>query len=97
MDAVSYAWHLQLWHDVHRLLVGKIMKAFPNPHRTDETGMTLRDYFAGLAMQGLLTAETVGGYSNSHIAEIAYSIADAMLKERENYDRLYKQAPDGAG
>jgi len=74
---------IQLRYDVHRLLVGKIMKAFPNPHRTDETGMTLRDYFAGLAMQGLLTIETVGGYSNSHIAEIAYSIADAMLKERE--------------
>ena len=44
--------------------------------------ITLRDHFAGLAMQGLLTAEIVGDYSNEHVAEIAYVIADAMLKER---------------
>ena len=44
--------------------------------------MTLRDHYAGLAMQGLLTAEIVGEYSNDHVAEIAYVIADAMLKER---------------
>ena len=44
--------------------------------------LTLRDHFAGLAMQGLLTAEIVGDYSNEHVAEIAYVIADAMLKER---------------
>lgn len=44
--------------------------------------MTLRDYFAAKAMQGLLTAELVGEYSNEHVADIAYVIADAMLKER---------------
>jgi len=44
--------------------------------------MTMRDHLAGLAMQGLLTAELVGEYSNDHVAEIAYVIADAMLKER---------------
>ena len=43
---------------------------------------TLRDEFAGQAMQGLLTAELVGEYSNEHVADIAYLIADAMLKER---------------
>jgi len=47
------------------------------------TGMTLRDYFAAKAMTGLLTAEIVGEYSNEHVAEISYRIADAMLKERE--------------
>ena len=47
------------------------------------TGMTLRDYFAAQAMTGLLTAEIVGEYSNEHVAEIAYRIADAMLKARE--------------
>ena len=46
-------------------------------------GMTLRDYFAAKAMTGLLTAEIVGEYSNEHVAEIAYRIADAMLKARE--------------
>ena len=47
-------------------------------------GMTLRDYFAAKAMQGLLTAEIVGDYSNEHVAEIAYVLADAMLKARES-------------
>jgi hypothetical protein len=46
-------------------------------------GMTLRDYFAAKAMAGLLTAEIVGEYSNEHVAEISYLIADAMLKARE--------------
>ena len=46
-------------------------------------GMTLRDYFAAKAMTGLLTAEIVGEYSNDHVAEISYRIADAMLKARE--------------
>ena len=46
-------------------------------------GMTLRDYFAAKAMTGLLTAEIVGEYSNEHVAEISYRIADAMLKARE--------------
>jgi hypothetical protein len=34
-------------------------------------------------MTGLLTAEIVGEYSNEHVAEISYRIADAMLKARE--------------
>lgn len=50
---------------------------------TPQDGMTLRDYFAAKAMTGLLTAEIVGEYSNEHVAEIAYRIADAMLKARE--------------
>jgi len=50
---------------------------------TGNKGMTLRDYFAAKAMTGLLTAEIVGEYSNEHVAEIAYRIADAMLKARE--------------
>jgi hypothetical protein len=45
-------------------------------------GMTLRDYFAAQAMTGLLTAETVGEYTNEHIANISFLIADAMMKER---------------
>jgi hypothetical protein len=48
-----------------------------------DKGMTLRDYFAANAMQGLLTAEIVGEYSNDHVAEIAYMLADAMMKARE--------------
>jgi hypothetical protein len=60
--------------------------AFPAMHfdlADNEHGMTLRDYFAAKAMTGLLTAEIVGEYSNEHVAEIAYRIADAMLKARQ--------------
>ena len=47
--------------------------------------MTLRDEFAGLAMQGLLSyAATSGKYAppDDEIAREAYKMADAMLKER---------------
>jgi hypothetical protein len=57
------------------------MKAFPNPHRTDELGMTLRDFFAGLAMQGLISINDLD-LTHEDYARLAYLIADAMLKER---------------
>jgi hypothetical protein len=59
------------------------MKAFPNPHRTDETGMTLRDYFAAKAMQAFLTRETKFSENLMMYAGAAYDVADAMLKARE--------------
>jgi len=54
-------------------------QAFPNPHRTDITGMTLRDYFAAKAMQALIDNDGLF----SEIPTQAYAIADAMLKARE--------------
>ena len=46
----------------------------------DPTGMTLRDYFAAKAMQSLLTYEES---TLQNDAEVAYAMADAMLKARE--------------
>ena len=52
-------------------------------------GMTLRDYFAAKAMQGLLSSigEWSAGTPNLEfsdtVAQDAYWIADAMLKARE--------------
>ncbi len=49
-----------------------------------EEGMTLRDYFAAKAMQGLL-AQSGGTAHSSDVglgAEYAYKMADAMLAER---------------
>ena len=57
------------------------MKAFPNPHRTDELGMTLRDYFAAKAMQGMMV--DVEQPRCDYIARTAYEMADAMMKARE--------------
>jgi hypothetical protein len=65
-------------------------QAFPNPHRTDMTGMTLRDYFAAKAMQAYLAdKELIDSfvYMNADVKEqvalTAYQMADAMLKARE--------------
>lgn len=44
-----------------------------------EEGMTLRDYFAAKAMQGMSDS----GCSNAAIAKCAYEMADEMLKARE--------------
>ncbi len=51
-------------------------------------GMTLRDYFAAKAMQGLLSSPRapLGGkedVTDLLIAKLAYVAADAMLKARE--------------
>jgi hypothetical protein len=57
--------------------------AFPTPPGVQHNdGMTLRDYFAAKALQGLLAdSEREGTWSE--FAEDAYSCADAMLKARE--------------
>lgn len=52
-----------------------------------EYGMTLRDYFAGQALAGLISMATVDDIAtldtpSEDFAEAAYGQADAMLKER---------------
>jgi hypothetical protein len=46
-------------------------------------GMTLRDYFAAKAMNGLISDGAVPELSGKLIAEMSYAMADAMLVERE--------------
>ena len=55
------------------------------PFDTGTCGMTLRDYFAAQAMQGILVGMVTPteGWSHNKFAEIAYNVADAMLKARE--------------
>jgi hypothetical protein len=55
-------------------------KAFKDRH------ITIRDHFAGLAMQGYLSGYYAGGDSHKAIAEESYELADAMLKAREIND-----------
>jgi hypothetical protein len=74
--------------------------AFPLPRHTrkycektqdyiQDDGMTLRDYFAAKALQGLLPARDPQGrsayteMSAEECARSAYQMADAMLKARE--------------
>lgn len=52
--------------------------------RVDETqGMTMRDYFAAKALQGMCADPGTAGTRGVDIVEEAYELADAMLKERE--------------
>ena len=68
--------------------------AFARPHSQDaeyiyhaQPGMTLRDYYAGQAMQGMLSNpklhEQILKAGQSWIEESAWKVADAMLKARE--------------
>ena len=62
--------------------------AFPSTHHNGwgepEKGMTLRDYFAAKAMQGLLSdPDWRQDMDFDDTALAAYKMADAMLKARE--------------
>lgn len=46
-------------------------------------GMTLRDYFAAKAMQGLAANTDFTDLPNEKTAQWAYQMADAMLEARE--------------
>jgi hypothetical protein len=53
------------------------------PHGMAFQGMTLRDYFAAQAMQGLGSQLSIYSVTVDEVAELSYRQADAMLKERE--------------
>jgi hypothetical protein len=53
---------------------------------TSQGGMTLRDYFAAKAMQGIIASEKLGDEefaTPEMYARDAYKYADAMLKARQ--------------
>lgn len=65
--------------------------AFPRPEAFDPTnggslpqqdGMSLRDWFAGKAMQGLISSEP-NSFNTAIMVRDAYIIADCMIEERE--------------
>jgi hypothetical protein len=57
--------------------------AFPTQVASYE-GMTLRDYFAAKAMQGMIASPNMpNAFDAQPVADKAYVIADAMLKARE--------------
>jgi hypothetical protein len=60
--------------------------AFPSVNHPDipvNNGMTLRDWFAGLAMQGLLADGEHKEVGWKRVVDAAYAYADAMLDARE--------------
>ena len=53
----------------------------PEGNSADHFGMTLRDYFAAAALQGIVAY--VGGKNWDDDAKNAFKAADAMIKARE--------------
>ena len=49
-----------------------------------ETGMSLRDWFAGMAMQGLFAGQCDDGWEPDAAAKMSYFVADAMIAERRD-------------
>ena len=62
-------------------MIDKIEYAFPLADDTYHEGMTLRDWFAGKAMQSLILAAQ-NAKDIDMLSAGAYQLADAMLKER---------------
>ena len=71
----------------------KLIQAFPFVLPSQilkyESGMTLRDYFAAQALQGMCSGEKWPLNSDGpDWARRAYRIADAMLEERNKCDEV---------
>ena len=59
------------------MIIDDVPTYFTNNHAVS---MTLRDYFAAKAMQGLVAYNNTNPFE---ISKAAYVVADAMLKARE--------------
>jgi len=62
--------------------------AFPSSIDDGETvkymlGISMRDYFAAKALQGIMASSEIDWQGQSNLASSCYEIADAMLKARE--------------
>lgn len=57
-------------------------QAFPRAHNVS-AGMTLRDYFAAAALQGVLASNRDTCWQHEKVAEFCYAQADAMLEARK--------------
>ena len=53
-------------------------------YEIDQNGMTLRDYFAAKAMQGICSSRPGNLMTCARIAAEAYDLANAMLKARDS-------------
>ena len=55
----------------------------PESNNADHFGMTIRDYFAAAALQGMMAEYDPEDELEHHIAKWAYKAADAMIRARE--------------
>lgn len=62
---------------------GVVLSNQAQRHQGAYEGMTLRDYFAAKALNGMLACHIQPQSSAAMFARDAYTMADAMLKARE--------------
>ena len=69
------------WRGMHGAdAVCAFIRSLSVPHRVDPG---LRDWFAGAALEGMLSSGDHRETTNSHLAEYSYAVADRMLAARE--------------
>ena len=67
------------------------MQTKPSTNHPRMVNMTILDYFAAEALSGFLTGDSFMAESDSSpewiktTAEVAYAMAEAMMKERQEY------------
>lgn len=68
------------------------------PNKTIDTQISLRNWFAGLAMQGLNANPALTDMELSNISEVAYKQADAMINTLNSIKNRvdWSKAPDWA-
>lgn len=75
--------------------------AFPNDIEIPHPGMTLRDWFAGQALAGMMGNEStpfsadVAEVEPRQIAEACYDLADAMLAARSTFNDADNRREEG--
>jgi len=52
-----------------------------HPHQFTNPGMTLRQWYAGMAMQGILSSDIPNEIREAQVVGWAWSMADAMLAQ----------------
>lgn len=52
------------------------------PYTKEHEGLTIRDHFAGLAMQAMVSNPQYNDWNWATISDEAYSLADHMLAQR---------------
>lgn len=75
-----------LQYDITKLkeeLESKYREGYMDGKSFKDRHITIRDHFAGMAMQGLLSSDKDAKWDEDDIALIAYGQADAMLERKD--------------
>ncbi len=77
------------------LIPEKMAFAHGDPTNGGNSGMSLRDWFAGQAVIGLLSVKQLEFKDNPEIAVSAYQLADALILASEGmtYEEILKVTP----